>query len=56
MISAEQLDALEPQMRQAMLSLVSELQAQLQAKDELMSSISARISTSERCGGSTSFI
>ena len=36
MISAEQLDALEPQMRQAMLSLVSELQAQLQAKDELI--------------------
>ena len=36
MISAEQLDALEPQMRQAMLSLVCELQAQLQAKDELI--------------------
>ena len=36
MINAEQLDALEPQMRQAMLSLVSELQAQLQAKDELI--------------------
>ena len=36
MINAEQLDALEPQMRQAMLSLVCELQAQLQAKDELI--------------------
>ena len=32
MISAEQLDALEPQMRQAMLSLMAELQA----KDELI--------------------
>ena len=32
MISAEQLDALDPQMRQAMLSLMAELQA----KDELL--------------------
>ena len=32
MISAEQLDALEPQMRQAMLSLMAEIRA----KDELI--------------------
>ena len=36
MISAEQLDSLDPHTRQAMLSLLSELKAELSAKDALI--------------------